>query len=100
VQAAVGHRVARAERNALVRDVERHGLHPDGQRWLDDATAQVLTLLADGRPRNSVELRDELPILTGSYPQGTGTKWQGRVAIGPRVLTAAVRARCHRARRQ
>ena len=87
VQAAVGDRVARAEQNALVRDVERQGLHRDGRRWLDDASAQVLALLADGRPRNSVELRDELPTLAGSYRQGAGTTWEGTVSIGPRVLT-------------
>ncbi|MHA7246841.1 winged helix DNA-binding domain-containing protein [Arthrobacter tecti] len=87
VQAAVGDRIARAERNGLERDVERHGLHRDGQRWLENAMAQVLALLADGRPRNSAELRAELPTLAGSYPQGAGTTWAGTVAIGPRVLT-------------
>lgn len=87
VQAAVGDRVARAEHTALVRDVERHGLHRDGQRWLDDAAAQVLTLLADGRPRNAVEIREALPLLEGSYAQGAGTTWESTVAIGPRVLT-------------
>ena len=92
VQAAVGDRVARAERNALVRDVERHGLHPDGARWLDDAMAQVLDLLADGRPRSAVELRQELPTLAGSYVQGVGTTWESTVAVGPRV-TAVLSAR-------
>jgi hypothetical protein len=87
IQAAVGDRVARAEQNALVRDVERQGLHSDGRRWLEDASAQVLALLADGRPRNAVELRDELPTLAGSYRQGAGTTWEGTVSIGPRVLT-------------
>jgi hypothetical protein len=87
VQAAVGDRVARAERNALVRDVERHGLCRDGERWLDDASAQVLALLADGRPRNAGELRDELPTLAGSYKQGIGTTWESTVSVGPRVVT-------------
>lgn len=87
VQAAVGDRTARAERNALVRDVERHGLRQDGARWLDDASAQVLDLLADGRPRSAVELRAELPTLAGSFTQGVGTSWESTVAVGPRVVT-------------
>ena len=87
VQAAVGDRVARAERNALVRDVERHGLQPDGARWFDDTTAQVLDLLADDRPRSAGELRQELPALAGSYAQGVGTTWESRVQVGPRLMT-------------
>ena len=86
VQAAVGDRVARAERAALVRDVARHGLHHDGARWLDGTAAQVLDLLADDRPRSSAALGKELPALAGSYVQGVGTTWESTVPVGPRLM--------------
>ena len=37
----------------LIRDVEKAGLHRDGERWLAEAGAQVLAALADGREATS-----------------------------------------------
>lgn len=85
--AAAGPRVEHGERRALVRDVERTGLHADGARWLDDACAAVVQLLADGRARSLDELRDEIPALRGATEQGAGRSWGGLLAVGPRVLT-------------
>ena len=87
VQAGASDRVAAAERRRLVRDVEKAGLYPDGERWLDEACQQVLAVLSDGREATSSELRDEIPLLEGSILYGQGKPWGGQVPVGPRVLT-------------
>jgi hypothetical protein len=86
-QAGVSDRVADVERRRLVRDVEKAGLHRNGERWLATASDQVLAALADGREATSTELRKELPVLEGSIPYGEGKSWGGKLAVGPRVLT-------------
>jgi hypothetical protein len=86
-QAGVSARVAADERKRLIKEVEAAGLHRDGSRWLDEACAQVLAALADGRELTSSELRAELPVLEGSVTYGEGKSWGGQVPIGPRVLT-------------
>ena len=86
-QAGASNRVLDSERRRLIRDVERAGLHRDGERWLSEVSEQVLALLSDGREATSSELRDELPLLEGSIAYGEGKPWGGRVPIGPRVLT-------------
>ena len=85
-QSGASERVAAAERRRLVREVERAGLHADGESWLSDASAQVLSALAGGREATSSELRAEIPVLDGSITIGEG-KWGGPVPVGPRVLT-------------
>ncbi len=90
VPAAVGGpgaRVARTERKRLISDVEAHGLHADGERWLASAAGQVLDALADGGERSMDQIRSESPGLVGSYRNGIGKKWESEVSIGPRVLT-------------
>lgn len=86
-QAGASGRVAGAERRRLIRDVEKAGLHPDGERWLSEASQCVLAALADGREATSSQLRDEIPSLEGSILYGEGKSWAGQVPIGPRVLT-------------
>ena len=86
-QAGASNRVADFERRRLIRDVEKAGLHGDGERWLDQASAAVLDALADGREATSSELRDEIPLLEGSFLYGEGKSWGGQIQIGPRVLT-------------
>jgi hypothetical protein len=86
-QAGASQRVADAERRRLIRDVEKAGLYPEGERWLAEASAQVLAALAGGREATSSELRAEIPLLEGSYAYGEGKSWGGQVQIGPRVLT-------------
>lgn len=85
-QAGASNRVAGLERRRLIRDVERAGLHRDGERWLEDACRQVLALLSDGREASLNELRSELPVLEGSIAQGMGRSWGGQAPVGPRVL--------------
>ena len=86
-QAGASNRVADSERRRLIRDVEKAGLHRDGERWLSAAADEVLGALSEGREATSSELRDEIPLLEGSIAYGQGKSWGGRVAVGPRVLT-------------
>ncbi|MGH2846721.1 MAG: winged helix DNA-binding domain-containing protein, partial [Thermoleophilaceae bacterium] len=86
-QAGASSRVAEAERRRLIRDVEKAGLHRDCERWLAEASAEVLAALSDGREATSSELRDEIPLLQGSMLYGEGKSWGGQVPVGPRVLT-------------
>ena len=86
-QSGASDRVAEVERRRLIKDVDKAGLYPDGERWLADASAEVLNALADGREASSSELRDETPLLEGAIEYGKGKSWGGMVAVGPRVLT-------------
>ncbi len=86
-QSGASDRVAEGERRRLIKDVDKAGLYPDGERWLADASAEVLNALADGREASSSELRDETPLLEGAIEYGKGKSWGGMVAVGPRVLT-------------
>jgi hypothetical protein len=86
-QAGASERVASAERRRLIKDVEKAGLHRDGERWLVRVSEEVLAALADGREARSAELRHELPALEGAIVYGEGKSWGGALPIGPRVLT-------------
>ncbi len=86
-QAGASSRVAEAERRRLIRDVERAGLHRNGERWLSEAWKQVLAALSDGREATSSELRNETPLLQGAIAYGEGKSWGGQAPVGPRVLT-------------
>jgi hypothetical protein len=86
-QAGASDRVADAERRRLIRDVEKAELHRDGERWLSEASEQVLALLSDGRQATSSQLREEIPLLEGSIAYGQGKSWGGQAPVGPRVLT-------------
>ena len=86
-QAGASNRVAEAERKRLIRDVERAGLHENGERWLSEASKRVLAVLSDGREATSSELRKEIPLLEGSIAYGQGKSWGGQIPVGPRVLT-------------
>jgi hypothetical protein len=86
-QAGASNRVADGESRRLIRDVEKAGLHRNGERWLRKASEEVLAALSGGREATSSELRDELPVLEGSITYGEGKSWGGQFPIGPRVLT-------------
>ena len=86
-QAGASARVAGIERRRLIRDVERAGLHRDGERWLAAAGERVLAALGDGREASSSQLRAEIGLLEGAIVQGEGKSWGGPVPVAPRVLT-------------
>jgi hypothetical protein len=86
-QAGASDRVAQRERRKVIRDVEAAGLFPDAERWLSEASEQVMAALADGREATSSELRDEIPLLRGATVYAPDKPWGGEVPVGPRVLT-------------
>ncbi|WP_434739458.1 winged helix DNA-binding domain-containing protein [Micromonospora sp. SH-82] len=81
-------RVAAAHRRRLVKDLERWGPVSEGQgtAWLQAAEQAVLNHLADGVPRSSTRLREEVPEVGGVIVQAPDRTWGGRIAIAPRVL--------------
>ena len=87
VQAGASRRIAEGESRRLAREVEKAGLFEDGTTWLEQASAAVLGVLADGREATSSELRAEIPLLEGAIRYGEGKSWGGEAPIGPRVLT-------------
>jgi hypothetical protein len=86
-QAGASDRVADAERRRLIRHVEGAGLYPEGERWLAEASEEVLAALSGGREATSSELREEISLLEGSMTYGEGKSWGGQLPVGPRVLT-------------
>ena len=86
-QAGASNRVADLERRRLIRDVEKAGMHRQGERWLSKASDEVLTQLSEGREATSAELRAEIPSLEGGIEYGEGKSWGGRMPVAPRVLT-------------
>jgi hypothetical protein len=86
-QAGASDRVADTERRRLIRHVEQAGLQGNGERWLKQASEQVIAALSDGREATSSELRDEIPLLEGAIAYGEGKSWGGNLPVGPRVLT-------------
>jgi hypothetical protein len=86
VWSSVAVRTARIHRERMIRDVERHGLAADGPGWVEAAGDAVVARLADGRERSIRQLREEVPEIAGSFEQGAGTSWAGRVQMAPRVL--------------
>jgi Winged helix DNA-binding domain len=86
-QAGASDRVADTERRRLIRHAEGAGLHADGERWLTEASEQVLAALSGGREATSSELRNEISLLEGSMTYGEGKSWGGQLPFGPRVLT-------------
>ncbi|WP_213931460.1 winged helix DNA-binding domain-containing protein [Rhodococcus sp. B50] len=87
VQAGASARVAAAQRRQVVKDVEKAGLHGDGEQWLDEVSGHVLRALSEGREATSSELRAEIPLLDASIDYGIGKSWGGKVPFAPRVLT-------------
>jgi len=87
VQAGASARVAATQRRTVVKDVEKAGLHDDGERWFDEVSRHILAALADGRQATSSELKAEIPSLDGAMEFGAGKSWGGLVTFAPRVLT-------------
>lgn len=81
-------RVAAVSRKRLIRDLERWDTVPegDGTAWLQGAANAVLAHLADGVPRSSKQLREEVPEAGGFIVPFPDKTWGGKVAIAPRLL--------------
>lgn len=85
---SVSARFAAVNRKRLIKDLERWGSVPKGggAAWLQAAEVAVLDCLADGVPRSSTQLREEVPEVTGFTLEAPDKSWGGKVAIAPRVL--------------
>lgn len=81
-------RIATTYRKRFVKDLERWGPVEEGQgaAWLAAAERAVLDHLADGVPRSSAQLREEVPEVGGVIVQAPDKTWGGKVAIAPKVL--------------
>ena len=81
-------RVAAQQRSGIAKEIEKHGVAPDGLAWVERASAAVLERLADGAALSAKQLREELPELEGRTTPGPNAKsWDVSVAFAPRVLT-------------
>lgn len=81
-------RVAAISRKRLINDLERWRTVPEGEgtAWLHSVEQAVVNHLADGVPRSSKQLREEVPEAGGFIVQTPDKAWGGKVAIAPRVL--------------
>ncbi len=87
IQQAASDRVAANETRRLAADVERAGVAPDGNVWLETACSAVLRHLDDAGPCTARQLRETLPELTGTYDPAPGKSYGGEGHLAPRVLT-------------
>ncbi len=78
VQAAASDDVAATERRKIVRDVERGGLAPAGERWLSETEATVVAALAELGPTAGRDLTRSVPQLQAKMRTGPG----GRAEYG------------------
>jgi hypothetical protein len=79
-------RLAGLHRSRLAREIQRYGVADEGLAWLTRAGDAVVTRLASGEELSARQLREEVPQVAGSFEQGVGTSWAGRVQLAPRVL--------------
>lgn len=81
-------RIAAIYRRRFIKDLERWGSVESGEGadWLARAEQAVLDHLADGVPRSSKQLRDEVAEVSGVIVQAPDKAWGGKLAIAPKVL--------------
>jgi hypothetical protein len=80
-------RVATQQRAQLARDVAKAGITGDGERWVEETTADVLAALHEQGPMSTMELRAALPALAERLVVSPGKKYGGEFPVAPRVLT-------------
>lgn len=77
VLGSVSARMAGPVRASLARDLERHGVAPDGAAWIDATTRAIVATLADGVPRATAALRVEVPALGArTVPPPNARRWE------------------------
>ncbi len=81
-------RIAAVYRRRFVKDLERWGPAGtgEGESWLASAEQAVLDHLADGVPRSSRQLREEVAQAGGVIVQAPGKTWGGKLSIAPKLL--------------
>ncbi|MGL5811211.1 MAG: winged helix DNA-binding domain-containing protein [Nocardioides sp.] len=79
-------RIAGSLATRLAKDIELAGLADDGVAWLAAARVAVLARLADGAELSAVELREQVPELTGRMDLAPGKTYNVNTSVSPRVL--------------
>ena len=87
VQASSTAAVAARTRAAIVRDIERYDIAPDGGAWLRAAEAETLAALRARGSALAVELSADVPHLRARIRYGEGKAWEGLQGMTTRVLT-------------
>ena len=87
VVSSPGARVAATERRRLVKELTLGGGFGDADAWLDQVTAQVVAVLADGTCRTATELRAAVPQACGTFTAAPGTAWSTVIPVMTRILT-------------
>lgn len=85
--AGPGRRVVDVERRRTIREVEASAVAADGERWLADAEAAVLSTLASHPELSSSQLREAVPMVDVMIRVGGAGRWAIDTPIGPRLLT-------------
>ncbi|MBA3232529.1 MAG: winged helix DNA-binding domain-containing protein, partial [Propionibacteriales bacterium] len=86
VQAAASDDVAATQRRQLSRDVVSSGITQDGDRWVAEAEAAAVAVLAEHGPTSGRDLTRLVPQLQAKLIYGTGEK-QVTVGVVTRVVT-------------
>ncbi len=74
VQAAASDNVAAVQRRNLARDVVRAGIADDGERWVSQAEAATLAILARLGPTAGRDLTKQVPALQAKIGPVRGTR--------------------------
>ncbi len=86
VQAAASDDVATAQRRSLAREIVRAGVSQDGARWVADAEAATVEVLATTGPVSGRDLSRRVPALQARLTYGSGDKTQS-VGVITRIMT-------------
>lgn len=80
-------RVAREFAARLAKDLLATGVTDDGERWIADASEEVLAALSGGAELSARALRDVVPTIDCNVDRSPGTKWGGSFPVAPQLLT-------------
>lgn len=79
-------RVAAQLNTRLAKEVESHGLSPQGERWVTGMADAVLACLRAEGPATTAELRERIPELGQRLEMAPGKAYGGNFPIAPRLL--------------
>jgi hypothetical protein len=80
-------RVAVQQRKRLAGDVEKAGVTRDGERWVEETTAAVLSTLHEQGPMTTMQLRAAIAALEARLVVSPGKTYGGEFPVASRVLT-------------
>ncbi len=86
VQAAASDDIAAAQRRGLAREIVKAGVSDDGPRWVAEAEASAVEMLASTGPLAGRDLSRRVPALQAKLTYGSGAKAQS-VGVITRIMT-------------